>query len=156
MPASNAYSEEKPIELGATIMATELNQDYPFKGTTILIITHSDLGTVGVLLGLELTKDMISNSVTQNCMNSNLHFFLGGLNNVAQPIELSLPEDYLLNPIPIEIIESTVRLSDISAFCNANHEASIFFGIEFWSPREIDDEIKAGLWAVTKYNSYLK
>ena len=150
LPASNAYSVVNSVELGAIIMATKLHQAYPFKDTPILIITDNEMGTVGILLNLRLNNETISNLATQNCIDSSLDFFLGGLNNVVQSLELTLPKDYLPNPTPIDIKEGMIQRSDIDTVCNANDDVSIFFGFEFWSPGEINNEINAGLWNVKK------
>ena len=65
--------------------------------------------------------------------DSSLDFFLGGLNNVVQSLELTLPKDYLPNPTPIDITEGMIQLSDIDTVCNANDDVSIFFGFARFS-----------------------
>ncbi len=134
------------ITVGSILKPTELNSRYPFGKSPLLVITNNDQGTIGILMNRAISVGTAKSLVNNICSRGNKKYFLGGLNNIYQPLAFHLPTaNYLIDPFPIKLDDSMLTLLDSNEICT-DSRSHIFFGFEFWNPGQLQFELSSELW----------
>jgi len=144
--AFNAHTADNTIKTGDIIVSTELNKNYIFANDPILIITHNEQGTVGILLNHPLSLDAISALESTNCETSTSKYFLGGTSNVKQPLIIKLPAGFQERPFSLRLTNDMVKIAEANNSCDLDDGSLVFLGFEYWQPEQINRETRAGLW----------
>ncbi len=134
------------ITVGSILKPTEINSRYPFGTSPLLVITNNEQGTIGILMNRPISVGTAESLTKIICSRGNKKYFLGGLNNIYQPLAFNLPtENYLIDPFPITLDDSMLALLDSNEVCT-DPRSHIFFGFEFWNPGQLQFELSSEFW----------
>ena len=148
------------IQRGHILVANEALSDPNFDSSVVLIIGHSNIGTLGLILNRPLGDDSdfpVPEKYNRLFSQTPRHF--GG------PVEVSglrvLVNSAFTLPNSIHVTDSVYFLDNPSAIDylleepGAVEEARLFGGISSWIPGQLAAEISAGAWYVTDADSNL-
>ena len=141
------------IERGKFLVANEGLSDPNFDSTVVLIIGHSNMGTLGLIINRPFndnTTVKVPEKYAQLLANTPQQF--GGPVPV-DGLRALVDSDFTL-PNSIHVKDSLFFLDNPAAFdylleeTEAMGNARLYHGISSWIPGQLDAEIRAGAWYV--------